>query len=59
MFSGDKAHLVEDESEVVSSCDVLNENCNEGHGLPEILEREAMKGVRAEAEVERKNFLSS
>lgn len=51
MFTGYKAHIVEDESEIVTSCDVLSGNRNEGHGLPELLKQEDNKGIRSEAVV--------
>lgn len=51
MFSGYKAHLAEDESEIVTSCDVLSGNRNEGHAFPELLEKEIEKGIKAEAVV--------
>jgi len=51
MFSGYKAHIAEDESEIVTSCDVLSGNRNEGHELPELLKQEKDKGIKAEAVV--------
>lgn len=51
MFSGYKAHIAEDESEIVTSCDLLSGNRNEGHELPHLLQLEDSKGMRAEAVV--------
>jgi IS5 family transposase len=51
MFSGYKAHIAEDESEIITSCDVISGNRNEGHDLPNILQQEMDKGIRAEAVV--------
>jgi len=51
MFSGYKAHIAEDESEIVTSCDVLSGNRHEGHELPRLLELEKEKGIKAEAVV--------
>lgn len=51
MFSGYKAHIAEDESEIITSCDVLSGNRNEGHDLPNILKQEKEKGIKAEAVV--------
>jgi IS5 family transposase len=51
MFSGYKAHIAEDESEIVTSCDVLSGNRHEGHELPQLLEMEKEKGIKAEAVV--------
>jgi IS5 family transposase len=51
MFSGYKAHIAEDESEIITSCDVLSGNRNEGHDLPNILQQEMDKGIKAEAVV--------
>ena len=49
MFSGYKAHIVEDENEIVTSCDVLSGNRNEGSHLGHLLLLERAKGIRAEA----------
>ena len=57
MFSGYKAHLAEDESEIVTSCDLLARNRNEGHALAELLGKELEKGIKAEVDGE--IFLSS
>ncbi len=51
MFSGYKAHIAEDESEIVTTCDVLSGNRNEGHELPNLLNREKEKNIRSEAVV--------
>ncbi|MHA1410539.1 MAG: transposase [Candidatus Odinarchaeia archaeon] len=51
MFSGYKAHIAEDESEIITSCDVLSGNRNEGHDLPNILKQEKDKGIKSEAVV--------
>jgi len=51
MFSGYKAHIAEDESEIITSCDILSGNRNEGHDLPNILKLERDKGIKAEAVV--------
>lgn len=49
MFSGYKAHIAEDESEIVTSVEVLQGNRNEGHRLPEILDKEEEKEIKSEA----------
>ena len=51
MFFGYKAHIAEDESEIVTSCEVLAGNRHEGHELPQLLELEKEKGIKAEAVV--------
>jgi IS5 family transposase len=51
MFTGYKAHIAKDESEIVTSCDVLPGNRNEGHALPELLKQENDKGIKSEAVV--------
>jgi IS5 family transposase len=51
MFSGYKAHIAEDESEIITSCDVLSGNRNEGSDLTNILEQEKEKGIKAKAVV--------
>jgi len=51
MFMGYKAHIAEDESEIVTSCEVLSGNRHEGHELPRLLELEKEKGLKAEAVV--------
>jgi transposase len=51
MFSGYKAHIAEDESEIVTSCDVLSGNRNEGHELPHLLGLERAKRIKAQAVV--------
>ena len=51
MFSGYKAHIAMDESEIVTSFDLLQGNENEGSQLCQLLEREEEKRIRAEAVV--------
>lgn len=49
MFSGYKAHIVEDESEIVTSVEVLQGNQNEGSELGSLLKKEEKKDLKAEA----------
>lgn len=51
MFSGYKVHIAEDESEIVTSCDLLSGNRNEGHELPHLLQLEDGKGIKSVAVV--------
>lgn len=51
MFSGYKAHIVEDESEIITSVEVLQGNQNEGSELVSLLEKEEKKDLEAEAVV--------
>lgn len=51
MFVGYKGHIAQDESEIVTSCDVLAGNRHEGYALPRLLQLERAKGIRAEAVV--------
>ncbi|MFQ6031783.1 MAG: transposase, partial [Candidatus Zixiibacteriota bacterium] len=51
MFSGYKAHIVEDESEIITSVEVLQGNQNEGSELASLLEKEEKKNLEAEAVV--------
>lgn len=51
MFSGYKADGVEDESEIVTSVEVLHGNQNEGSELSSLLEKEEKKDLKAEAVV--------
>jgi IS5 family transposase len=51
MFLGYKAHIAEDENEIVTSCELLLGNRHEGHELPRLLEMEKEKGLSAEAVV--------
>jgi len=51
MFSGYKAHIALDESEIVTSFDLLQGNQNEGSQLCQLLEKEEVKGIKAEAVV--------
>ncbi|MCJ7496836.1 MAG: transposase, partial [candidate division Zixibacteria bacterium] len=49
MFSGYKAHIVEDEAEIVTSVEVLQGNQNEGSELSSLLEKEEKKDLKAES----------
>lgn len=49
MFTGYKAHIAQDESRIVTSCDTLQAHQNEGHQLPKLLEKEQQKGLRSKA----------
>jgi len=49
MFSGYKAHIVEDEAEIVTSVEVLQGNQNEGSELSLLLEKEEKKDLKAES----------
>jgi IS5 family transposase len=51
MFIGYKAHIAEDENEIVTSCEVLSGNRHEGHELPRLLKMEKEKGLKSEAVV--------
>ena len=51
MFTGYKAHIAEDESEVVTSVDILQGHQNEGCQLTKLLEKEQAKGLNSEAVV--------
>ena len=51
MFSGYKAHIALDESEIVTSVDLLQGNQNEGSQLRCLIEKEEAKGIKAEAVV--------
>lgn len=58
MFTGYKAHMVEDESEIVTSVDTLQGHQNEGHQLSRLLEKEQAKGLNSEAVVADSNYSS-
>jgi IS5 family transposase len=51
MFRGYKAHIAEDESEIVTSIDTLQGHQNEGHQLSGLLKKEQAKGLKSEAVV--------
>jgi len=50
-FCGYKVHIAEDESEIVTSVDLLKGNQSEGEHLPELLDKEEEKGVKSKAVV--------
>ncbi|MEW6106931.1 MAG: IS1182 family transposase [Bacillota bacterium] len=50
-FVGYKVHIAEDESEIITSLDVLSGNAHEGAELDALLEQEQQKGVTATAVV--------
>jgi len=48
-FCGYKVHISEDESEIVTSVDLLKGNENEGSHLKELLEKDESKGIKSDA----------
>lgn len=50
-FCGYKVHIAEDESEIITSVDLLKGNESEGVHLPELLDKEDEKGIKSKAVV--------
>jgi IS5 family transposase len=50
-FSGYKAHICQDESEIITSVDFFEGNRNEGSKLSELLEKEVAQGIGGDAVV--------